>query len=75
MTKTIILLLGPENAMVRTVPVDTEKFTVVHPKPIKPGRVLLSMRRGIYKGSGQYDILNREMFTWEGWEVDDLDDN
>lgn len=67
MTKTIILVQGPDDGREEAIPVENKQFIVSHPRPVKK-RVLLSMRRGVYKQTGEKDMKNREMFLWWGWE-------
>lgn len=69
MTKTIILVQGPADGRVETVPADRKQYLVIHPKPLKAGKIILSMQQGAYQQTGEYDGWGRELFLWQGWET------
>jgi hypothetical protein len=67
MTKTILLVGGPDDGCVRELDHSLTKYKVVHPRPLKLGSVILSMRTGIYRQTGEYSGT-REIYLWKGWE-------
>lgn len=67
MTKTILLVGGPRDGKIDTVPKALQRFTIL--REIAPGKkmVLLGFERGYYTATGREE-QDKEIFEWQGWE-------
>jgi hypothetical protein len=68
MSKSIILVGGPDDGRQLTVPSDQKAYTIVNPIKTNGFSILLtSTQQGEYQQTGEYSGL-MEIFAWKGWK-------
>lgn len=68
MTKTIVLVGGPEDGRTAKVDATAKTYTVVQPLKTNGFQIMLtSTQQGTYQQTGEYSGMN-EIFTWKGWK-------
>jgi hypothetical protein len=67
MTKTILLVGGPDDGQVKVVSHDLDRYTVLREFGLSKKMVMLGFERGYYDATATFED-NKELFIWKGWE-------